>query len=472
MSQEADYYISQMDYVGYSQRDIQRILNQNRNETERVFQRQFQQEASRLRQSMNRSVADVRGELRGLQNDVERRNRQIENKINCERKLREAVSKRMESMGREAAKERGEIKKAVGVIDGHIHVLQENLHENRDMIKTLEDHSQKIEARLEKEISERRQEKDRQTKDVQSMLRFAEKNLQSMNQKDFGKVGLKDRWERVRSRLSEARQLANSSHQVQAAFAILSDIIDESESIGQEYFKRCSEQDLTRETVRLNVERIRFQVEESENERDVMYFFKDTVNKMKTELEKLEQQRKELENLTGQDFSRVLANYDRLAKDAVDLDDRLAEFNANKDLTIHKARQRNQLIKSVLESLADVWNTTFEVDHHYQIPDDPTTPLLLQTKRPHQSNVTLQVDLDGRMQASFTGYVGMECVKNVNEFQEKLSSSHSLKVDINSVTDRPDAPNPPGVDGSGKGPVIFKSPINKQAQMERKLGRS
>ena len=37
---------------------------------------------------------------------------------------------------------------------------------------------------------------------------------------------------------------------------------------------------------------------------------------------------------------------------------------------------------------------------------------MLQSKRSHGRNVTAHVDLDGRMQVSFTGYVGMECASD------------------------------------------------------------
>ena len=200
-------------------------------------------------------------------------------------------------------------------------------------------------------------------------------------------------------------------------------------------------------------------------DRDVVYLFDKPLTVLQTALEAV---RKEMD-ATGQvggDFGHLLARWETLAEKARRLQSEVEEVWQDKDGVIDQVNRRNHVLQAIIRSLMDVWGSAFELDNTYAVKADPRSTLLIQTKRSHGKNATIQIDLDGRMQVSFTGYVGMECAKDVEEFRRKLEKAGELKVEQESVRDQPDQPNPSGIDGGGS-PLIYKPPVEGKASKHR-----
>jgi len=554
MSQEHEYTISQINRGEYSQRDVERLVNQNRRDLEQHMQDLVNAEAQRLQNAYEHSLSSVRGEIRGLRSDVERRISQIKERIDCETKLRNALANRLETLDKDYQRykirtderlnyesqqrnllktkvdrveedltdfrgevdsrlelerrsrefgeqnlngrinqeraqrealaedlnrlnkriiqERQSINKAIKVIDGNILKMNQYATQNRSLINTLSRRANALEQKYEMDLQQRKMERDYRANDAQAMLRLVEDSLGILEKDNLAMVGLADRLERLKSKLKEVKPLLVQQHQSQAIFAILYDILDKAATLESDFMKRTTEFDQTREMLKLNMDRIKFRLDCLSKDKDIMAFFGQSIDAMNIDFQRIGSDRATLDNLSGRDFSRILASYDALVKEAIRMDDKLSDFMANIETTFRKVKQRNVVVQKVIESLADVWGTTFEVEHHYSISDDPASSLVLQTKRPHQKNVTVQVDLDGRMQTSFTGYFGMECVKDVAAFQEKILNENSLVVEVASAIDHPDAPNPSGVDMGRKGPVVYIAPAKSIAEASIKKERS
>jgi hypothetical protein len=113
-------------------------------------------------------------------------------------------------------------------------------------------------------------------------------------------------------------------------------------------------------------------------------------------------------------------------------------------------------MQKMMNALMDIWgDNQFEIAYGYAQEDDPKSTLKVQTIRPNRANVTVHLELDGTVQFSWTGYVGMECAKDIAQFEETLRSQYRLEVAVADSKDKPGQSNPDFGPG-GPGMAVIK----------------
>jgi hypothetical protein len=133
------------------------------------------------------------------------------------------------------------------------------------------------------------------------------------------------------------------------------------------------------------------------------------------------------------------------------------------DETLQSYYFRTTLVKKVLLTLREIWDEGFEYSVEYLSKADPKTSLKIQTWRENRPNVTLFVDLDGTVNISWTGYLGVEYSKDIEQFEQKLSEKYKIDLVVLETRDHSDLPNP---DFRTEGPRRMAIPLPSQSRSE------
>jgi len=154
---------------------------------------------------------------------------------------------------------------------------------------------------------------------------------------------------------------------------------------------------------------------------------------------------------------QVITALEQLTDNIAKLQQDVSRLEQQLPHTIQQATMRLEMMQKIVNTVMDIWgDNSFDVSYEYARPDDPKSTLKIQTVRPNRPNVTVNMDLDGTFQFSWTGYVGMECAKDIKQFEEKMRSHHKVEVAILSAKDKPGQPNPDLPRPSTLEPIIIK----------------
>jgi chromosome segregation ATPase len=133
--------------------------------------------------------------------------------------------------------------------------------------------------------------------------------------------------------------------------------------------------------------------------------------------------------------------------------------------TMAQHLERKARLREILDALRRLWDQRFDHEITFINPQDPKSTLKLQTKRPGAPNVTVYLDLDRTIQFSWTGYEGMKCVEDIQQFEQLMLEKHQVKVDVvGTPIPRPDYPNPDF--GGGGGRVSVPEPLHTEKTPE------
>ncbi|OQY79785.1 MAG: hypothetical protein B6D41_22045, partial [Chloroflexi bacterium UTCFX4] len=140
---------------------------------------------------------------------------------------------------------------------------------------------------------------------------------------------------------------------------------------------------------------------------------------------------------------QVITALEQLQQEISMRQDDVAQLQHQLVETIRRAQARLEIMQKMMSTLMDIWgDNQFAITYGYADKDDPKTTLKVQTVRPNRQNVTLYMNLDGSFQFSWTGYAGMECARDIDQFEQKLRSEHQLSLAVSSTTPKPGQPNP------------------------------
>jgi len=136
--------------------------------------------------------------------------------------------------------------------------------------------------------------------------------------------------------------------------------------------------------------------------------------------------------------------------------------------TMAQHLERKARLREILDALRRLWDQRFDHEITFINPQDPKSTLKLQTKRPGAPNVTVYLDLDRTIQFSWTGYEGMKCVEDIQQFEQLMLEKHQVKVDVvGTPIPRPDYPNPDFGGGGGRVSVPKPPPTEKTPEHVR-----
>jgi hypothetical protein len=423
MSQEAEYYVRNLTY-GEARDLARRIAGQERAAAERHAQQLFDRESRRVEGRM-------RGEIAGLRQEVERRQGHLQQQLDCNRRLSEALNAKVNAQGK-TLEEHGN---ALQVLAEHDRELQRQIEENNRFTTELAARQAATERQLAQEIAARRAERENHARSVSDQRRLATSLIDGLPVSRLQAAGLSPDFLGLRSSLDRGLLAAGQSGNEQTALALLIEVQNKADGLLLELDRRESEIALRRERTRLALDAARSRLGQLREDRDVATVFAKPLAGIDMRLSATSAASDSLQKESGLEFTRVLARWDVAVGDSRALQEELENLWNDRDRVLDQVRQRNRIVQAMIKSLMDVWGANFELDHMYAATDDPRSTLMLQTKRPHGRNVTMHVDLDGRMQVSFTGYVGMECAADLAEFQSKLEKVGDLKVEREALRD-------------------------------------
>jgi len=458
MSQEAEYFLRNI-----SQHEVRqmagRISRQDRRASEQRMQALWQHEASALESRMH-------GELSGLRDEVVRRQERLQQQIDCNRKLTDALNQQTDLHGDVLVDQQ----KALQVLSEHDQQLQAVLQKTNQVQVQLANQLAIAEVKLEKEISQRKAERSQQVNNLAVHRRMAEEGVNRLDNGRIEAVGLATELNSLRLSFKRAIHVASTSSGEQAALALMAQVQNDTDSLMQQLSHREFEVSRYRESSRLSLALSSQRLSDFSDDREVFNIFAFPIVSINQRRDEVASRLNDLSRATNGDFGSRLARWEHETAEAAAVLEQVDALWRDRDRILDQIQNRNRLIEGIIEALIEVWGARFEIDYLYSKTDDPRSTLMLQTKRPHGRNVTVHVDLDGRMQISFTGYLGMECTKDVAEFRTQLEKTGDLKVQQIALHDKPDQPNPPVVDDAGGGSSLVYRPPVKSSNANKKKG--
>jgi hypothetical protein len=458
MSQEAEYFLR--DISRHQVRQIaRRISRQDRRASEQRMQAWWQQEASSLENRMQ-------GELSGLRDEVVRRQQRLQAQIDCNRQVSEILKQQSDLHGDVLVDQQ----KALQVLAEHDQQLEAEIRETNQLQIKLAEQLTLAEKKIEDEINHRKAERLKQARSVSAQRQLAEDGINRLDNQRIEAVGLTTELHSLRLSLDRAIRTALTASEEQAALALLLQVQNETDSLTLQTAHRESEFGRCRESARLSLELARQRLSEFSEDREILKVFALPINAINHQHNEVTSRLIELNNMTSGDFGSRLARWEHGATEAASVLEQVDMLWRDRDRILDQIQNRNRLLEGIMEALIEVWGERFEIDYIYSVTDDPRSTLMLQTKRPNGRNVTVHIDLDGRMQISFTGYLGMECTKDVAEFRTHLEKAGDLQVQQIALHDQPDEPNPPDVDGKGGDGLLVYRPPSKSTRSSKNKG--
>jgi hypothetical protein len=453
MSQEAEYFLRNISRNEVRQL-ASRISQNDRAASERRVQDWWRQQASNLE-------GRLRGELAGLRQEVEGRQQRLQEQINCNRRLTEALQRQSDLHGDVLLEQR----RALDVLAAHDQQLELQIQETRNLQAALTKRLSETESKLIEEVSQRKKERQQQSSNLEVQRRLTLDSINQLDHQLLESVGMQAEMSAVRMSLERAMRVGSTKAEEQAAFALFVEIQNRTDNILLECSRRDSELGRLREIVRLNLEANCQRVAEFREDPEANQVF---AHNLAAISQQLDQQATRIDKLSKKpvgDFSSKLAIWEQETSSILAISQQIEQLWRERDQVLDQIRTRNRIMEAVVEALIEVWGAQFEIDILYAVTDDPRSTLMLQTKRPFGRNATVHFELSGRMQMSFTGYLGMECAKDVASFRKQLEQAGDLKIDELALHDQADRPNPPGVDGSGiGGPMIYREPTRRKKE--------
>jgi chromosome segregation ATPase len=133
--------------------------------------------------------------------------------------------------------------------------------------------------------------------------------------------------------------------------------------------------------------------------------------------------------------------------------------------TIGQHETRKARLRDIMRVLRRVWDADFPYRVSQLNEEDPKSTIKLQTERPSAPNATVYLDLDGTVQFSWTGYEGMACMDDVDQFEQMMREEQQVIIElVGESVSIPSNPNPPF---GGPGGIKVPSPQIQDATQEK-----
>lgn len=144
-------------------------------------------------------------------------------------------------------------------------------------------------------------------------------------------------------------------------------------------------------------------------------------------------------------------------------DVRLLETKLLETIAQHEARKAR--LRDIMRVLRRVWDADFPYSLSQLNESDPKSTIKLQTERPSAPNATVYLDLDGTTQFSWTGYEGMACMEDVDQFERMMREEQQVIIElVGESVSTPSKPNPPF---GGPGGIKVPLPQAQESTQEK-----
>ncbi len=416
--------------------------------------------------SQRRHIYQIDGEIAGLQAQQQADRHRIE----ANKKLITGMQQDIAALDQNVMTNRQAINQAqqyIQVLNQEIDLAQQRIDANDQHIEQLQDGVQRINTYLEEE--RQRQEAERQAKkdDIAAQAQLASELRAQLEPARVRFFGAYSEYLSALTLLDQAavnQQKGNLEaaiaqyQQGQAALMKVARDVDERERIFEDKRAQC----------KAAVEQLSSELALLDNE-NMQTWYPAEYAQLHKRFEALQDRFVAKHYEDAGEPVEVRAALDQLMLQTTQIyqDIRMLETKLLETLTQHETRKTH--IRDIMGSLRSVWDQSFDYELNFLNEDDPKSTLKLQTQRPNAPNVTVYADLDGTLQFSWTGYEGMKCLDDIDQFEQTMREDHHVVVElVGAPVDRPSNPNPP-FDGGGD--VVVYLPKDSSTTQDRSVHR-
>jgi len=375
---------------------------------------QQQQDADYRRLQKNRRMlANLRGDLTTLEKDVAGNHQAIAH-----------VRRHAEMLQREA------------------NLAQKRIEQNSQHIQQLQTGVQQINDYLESERQRIAQDRRAQMADAQAQSELASILRDSLDAARVGRFGLESAYRTTLMTLKHAED-STQLGRLEAARATYQAAQRDFAQVARDVDTREREYNQARSRCEATLKQVEAELKRAATD-DMRHWHLADLRALQTRFETLSRQIQNREFDHAGRPEQVITALEQLTTQIAKLQDDVTALEQQLDETIQKGIVRVEMLQRMAGVLMDLWgDNDFPIaEPIYAQEGDPKTTMKVQTVRPNRPNVTLYLDLDGTVRFHWTGYVGMECAKDIAQFEERLRSHHQLELAVLKSEDKPGQPNP------------------------------
>lgn len=392
-------------------------------------------------------------------------------RIKRNKKLIESIEQHITLLDQDVEANREVIKQArrhIQILEQEAQLAQQRIAENDQHIQQLQDGVQSIHNYLEQERQTRERERIAQMDDVRAQSQMAAALLDSLDFERVRRFGYESHYLTARKTLLHAAESAQQGR-LEAARATYQEAQRQLEQVARDVDAREREYFYHRSVCESALKQLGQDLERIGTE-DMHQWHAADYAALQAQYEDLKRRFQYAEFDQAGRPEQVIAALEAMTDTANQLQQRVVALDQQLMETLKQASARIDMMERVLNALMDIWgDNDFEISYGYADKTDPKTTLKVQTIRPNRSNVTLYMDLDGTFRFSWTGYVGMECATDADQFEEILRDQYQLEMATFSVENKPGQPNPDFGPG-GPGVTIIQMPKQRRAETARSTG--
>lgn len=445
MSTSSEYYIRNMSTAEF-ERFYRRLESERRSQT-----------LGSIRADLERSFRDAiraeghaaQRELTELKGNIATVEAQLRAQVDCNRRMAESLESRLGEFRRQGELAHERAMRAISLLRDENAKIEGQILEHRARLSEAERRIKSVEATLAAERVRRQEEARRLVNHADALKASATAALNGIPAETLAELGLSATRLRVEGMLrqGDSHERAAAS---QAAAAVFGDARLQALALLDEASEREGNLRASRATIDLHLAATRARVKELATE-DVDRFLGEQVREVIAEEKRIRDA-----ILDGRvEWTTRIAGLRQLAEAASALSARAAKLHAEYEELVEKASVRESVLRALVEALVEVWGTTFEMDVEYARPGDARSPIVFRSKRgPFAPNIQAVLDIDGRLEAHFTGYQGVDCVKDLGEVKQRLRQRAIVDLVEKSHSVKPDQPNPPDVGPANLGGIV------------------
>ncbi len=347
----------------------------------------------------------------------------------------------------------GQVRQHAQILQQEMDLAQQRIEENNKHIQQLEMGVQQINNYLEAERQAREAEQRTQMADVEAQKQLAATLRSSLEVERVQRFGNASAYETALTTLAHAEDSTRLG-QFQAARTTYQDAQRQFSEIVRNVDKREQEYHRVRGRCEATLKQLGLALQEAGTEEMLIWHTTD-YQALQARYEDLQRLFQNGEFEQADRPEQVVTALEQMTASIKETQQAVAVLEQQLMETLQQAQTRIDMMEKMMTTLMDIWSDNkFDIQYSYAQHDDPKTTLKVQTVRPKRANVTLNMELDGTVHFSWTGYMGMECAHNIEQFEQTLRSQHQLDMAISGVEDKPGQRNPDFGPG-GRGPEVM-----------------
>ncbi len=405
-------------------RQAERELQENERRVDRLARQMAEGQAEM--EELGYTIADL-----GAQQNADRR--RIEQNDAMITNLRAGLEEQSEELA--------SVNQQVAVLEQESTLARQRIDLNTRQIGQLEQGVAQINAQLEAERAALAQDRRSQEADVQAQTELAALLRNSLDPARVQQFGYESAYTTALTTLAHAEESTRLGR-LEAARATYQEAQRAFVQVARDVGTREREYNRYRHRCQATLKHLETELARAETD-DMLFWHRADYRALQARVHALTQRVERGEFDQAGRPEQVITALEQLTNEVAARQQEVSTLERQLITTIQQAQTRVEIMQKMMSSLMEVWgDNQFAISYGYEDKEDPKTTLKVQTVRPNRPNVTLYMELDGAFQFSWTGYPGMECARDIDQFTAKLKSQHQLSLAVSSSTPKPGQSNP------------------------------